>query len=97
MTTRPSMTSVEFFDLLRWIDGSPLRQHIEPYRRAIFTAVLDERDDDGRPRYNFALLGRAKKNWKSADLVPGAFWHPVGQVVAWQSMLSPGERRGSSW
>jgi phage terminase large subunit-like protein len=63
------LNALDFLDRLRWIDRSPLSQHIEPYRRAIFTAVLDTFDADGRPRYNLALTGRAKKNWKSADLI----------------------------
>lgn len=62
----------ELFDRLRWIDGTPLRDHIEPYRRAIFTAALDIVEADGRPRYNLVLTGRAKKNWKTADLVLAA-------------------------
>lgn len=66
--------SLEFFRRLRWIDGAPLAGAIEPYRRAIFAAVLDERDGAGRPRYNLALTGRAKKNWKSADLVLAALF-----------------------
>src|SRR5207245_2710516 len=60
------VSSLDFFGLLRWIDGTPLLGHIEPYRRQIFSAVLDT-FDEGRPRYNLALTGRAKKNWKSAD------------------------------
>jgi len=54
--------------LLRWLDGSRLRDHIEPYRRSIFTSALDTFDADGRPRYNLVLAGRAKKCWKSTDL-----------------------------
>jgi hypothetical protein len=42
---------------LRWIDGSLLTNHLEPYRRAIFTAVLDERDASGRPRYKDGRTG----------------------------------------
>src|SRR5688500_10271387 len=60
------LPSVEFFSLLRWIDGSPLV--IEPYRRRLFTRALDERDEMGRPRFNLILCGRAKKNFKSCDL-----------------------------
>lgn len=63
------MKALEFFDLLRWIDGTPLRDHLEPYRRRLFTEALDARDPDGRLTYNLVLAGRAKKNWKSADLV----------------------------
>ena len=35
----------------------------------IFSAALYTFDDDGRPRYNMALCSRAKKNWKSTDLI----------------------------
>jgi hypothetical protein len=63
------VSSLEFFGLLRWIDGRPLLDVIEPYRRQIFSSVLDTVNPDGSVRYNLALCGRAKKNWKSADLV----------------------------
>lgn len=66
------VSALEFLGLLRWIDGTPLLQLVEPYRRTLFTAALDTRDADGRPRYNLVLTGRAKKNWKSADLVLAA-------------------------
>jgi hypothetical protein len=61
--------SLDFFRLLHWIDGSPLLGHIEPYRRQIFTTFLDTLDAPGRVRYNLGVGGRAKKNFKSADLV----------------------------
>jgi hypothetical protein len=64
-----SPTSLQFFAALRWLDGRPLLDTIEPYRRDVFTKVLDERRPDGTPVYNLAVIGRAKKNWKSADLV----------------------------
>ena len=66
--------ALDFFALLRWLDGRPLVDVIEPYRRHIFSAVLDERKPDGRLRYNLAVLGCAKKNWKSADLVFAALF-----------------------
>jgi hypothetical protein len=47
-----------FFDKLRWLDHRPLLGTIEPYRRAIFEAVLYTFDGD-RPRYNLAVCGRA--------------------------------------
>ena len=62
-------TALDFLGTLRWLDGTPLLGHVEPYRRAIFEALLDTAGEDGRPRYNLALLGRAKKNAKSLDLV----------------------------
>src|SRR5215831_16161123 len=62
-------TSLQFFSALRWLDGRPLLDTIEEYRRVLFTQALDEIAPDGRPRYNLVLVGRAKKNWKSSDLV----------------------------
>jgi hypothetical protein len=73
----------EFFSKLRWLDQTPLLDVIEPYRRQIFEDVLYSFDDDGRPSYNLALLGRAKKNWKSADLVLAALY----RLLIWPSAL----------
>jgi hypothetical protein len=55
--------------------------HIEDYRRRIFIETLDTRGEDGRPRYNLVLCGRAKKNWKSADLIFAALY----RFLAWES------------
>jgi hypothetical protein len=63
------ISSLEFFGRLKWIDGRPLLDTIEPYRRRLFARALDERRPDGVPVINFVLAGRGKKNWKSADLV----------------------------
>lgn len=81
------VTSLEFFGMLRWIDGRPLLDHVELYRRRIFEAALDDVDETGRPRYNLVLTGRAKKNWKSADLVLAALAALVGND-------SPGGNQG---
>ena len=62
-------TSLQFFHLLRWIDGRPLLDTMEAYRRRLFTQVLDTYRDDGTPSCNFVLAGRAKKNNKTTDLV----------------------------
>ena len=56
---------------------------IEPYRRKIFTEALFTLNDDGLPRYNLVVAGRAKKNWKSADLVLAALY----RLLAWPSPL----------
>src|SRR5262245_40278266 len=75
---RPSRRSgvgiLPFLAALRWLDGSPLLDHVEPYRRRLFTEAFDTFDETGRPRYNLILTGRAKKNWKSADLVIAALY-----------------------
>jgi hypothetical protein len=67
-------TSLEYFNHLRWIDGRPLLDTIDPYRKTIFTAALDTFRPDGIPQYNFILAGRGKKNYKSADLVLAALY-----------------------
>jgi hypothetical protein len=67
-------TSLEYFSHLRWIDGRPLLDTIDPYRRDIFTRALDTFRPDGVPEKNFVLCGRGKKNWKSADLVLAALY-----------------------
>ena len=79
--TKPDMSPLEFFGKLRWLDGRPLVDVIEPYRERIFTEALYTFDDDGRPTYNEVLAGRAKKNWKSADLVLAAFY----RFLVWPS------------
>jgi hypothetical protein len=70
-------TSLEFFGHLKWIDGRPLIKTVESYRQKIFTAALDTFDSDGRPKYNMVVAGRAKKNWKSADLVMAGLYKLV--------------------
>jgi phage terminase large subunit-like protein len=68
----PSITSLQFFGKLSWLDGKPLV--IEPYRQRIFQQVLDTYRPDGAPQFNQALLGRGKKNAKSLDLILAAFY-----------------------
>jgi hypothetical protein len=65
----PVLTSLQFFSKLRWLDGRNLLDTIEPYRRRLFTSVLDSYRDDGVPRFSFCLIGRGKKNYKSTDLI----------------------------
>ena len=73
---------LQFFKLLRWVDGQPLLNVIEPYRRQIFTEALYSFDATGRSVYNLVLCGRAKKNWKTADLVLAALY----KLLAWESV-----------
>lgn len=61
-------TPIDFFAKLRWIDGTALPLMFEPYRVRIFQDFFS-RDEAGALRYNLGLFGRAKKNWKTADLV----------------------------
>lgn len=59
----------EFFSMLVWLDGRPLLDVVEPYRMRIFERFFCTFDDEGAFLYNLALLLRAKKNWKTFDLV----------------------------
>lgn len=74
LRSRVTPTSLEYFSHLVWLDGSPLLNTIEPYRRAIFTRALDTFRPDGAPVYNMVLAGRGKKNFKSSDLVLAALY-----------------------
>jgi hypothetical protein len=66
-------TPREFFRELVWLDGRPLLEVIEPYRLYILMEFLNRRDGQ-RLKYNLGLMGRAKKNWKSADLILSALY-----------------------
>jgi hypothetical protein len=68
--------------LLNWIDGTPLLRHIEPYRARLFELALDTFEPDGRPRHNLIVCGRAKKNWKTADLCLAALFALVSDSLA---------------
>ena len=67
-------TSLQFFSQLKWLDGRPLLDTIEPYRRDIFRKALDSFDARGRPLYNMVVAGRGKKNAKSLDLILAALF-----------------------
>lgn len=68
------MSPLEFFGYLKWIDGRPLLDTIEHYRRELLTSALYTFRPDGTPRYNIVVSGRAKKNWKSTDLSLAAMY-----------------------
>jgi phage terminase large subunit-like protein len=70
----PWPSPLDFFARLKWIDGAPLMATIEPYRRDLFLKALYTFRDDGVPVYNLVVNGRAKKNWKSSDLVLAALF-----------------------
>ena len=76
-----TISPLEFFSHLRWIDDRPLMDVIEPYRQRIFTETLYTFGEDRTPHYNLALTGRGKKNWKSADLILAALY----RFLAWES------------
>ena len=71
---------ISFLSHLNWLDGSRLLSVIEPYRQAILSDALYTFNEDGSPRYSMALCGRAKKNWKTSDLVLAAFY----KFFAWE-------------
>jgi hypothetical protein len=90
MTTPPHPFS--FFGLLKWIDGRPLMDVIEPYRRKILEDVLFTFEDDGTPRHNMALCGRAKKNFKTSDLISAGLYRFLAwRVRARERLLHPGQ------
>ena len=64
-----TISPIQFFGHLKWIDGRPLLDVIEPYRRKIFADVFGTLGSDGRRKYNRVLCSRGKKGWKSADAV----------------------------
>lgn len=70
------------FDKLTWIDGRPLREVMEPYRRQILTEALFTLRPDGSPQYRRILTGRGKKNSKTSDGVLGAIY----KCMLWKSV-----------
>jgi hypothetical protein len=75
------ISPMQFFSALKWLDKRPLLDVIEEYRQRIFQEALFSFDDLSRRLYNLILTGRAKKNWKSADLILAALYC----LVAWVS------------
>ena len=83
MTTPPGVPApLDFYARLRWLDGRPLLDMIEDYRREFLTRALYTFRPDGVPLYNMVLAGRAKKNWKSTDLVLAALY----RMLCWDSV-----------
>src|ERR1700674_4293909 len=72
---------LDFFAKLVWLDGTPLLDTIEEYRREIFTRALYTFDDQGDPAINLVLCGRGKKNWKTSDLILAALY----RLLVWPS------------
>ena len=77
---------LEFFSLLRWIDGRPLLDVMEPYRQQILSEALATVRPDGAPQYRRVLTGRGKKNSKTTDAVLAALykclvWKPAGHKL----------------
>ncbi len=72
---------MDFFARLRWIDGKPLLDTMEDYRREFMTRALYTLRPDGTPLYNLVLSGRGKKNNKTTDLVLASFY----RLLIWDS------------
>lgn len=69
------LTFGAFVQPLHWIDGRPLASTIEPYRWSIFDRAFLRRADVLLAFvYSLILTGRAKKNWKTADLMLACFY-----------------------
>src|SRR5262245_35286837 len=62
-----SASGLDIVTQLRWIDGRPFRELIEPYRLRLYLAAF-KREAGGRLRYNLGVDGRSKKNWKGCGL-----------------------------
>ena len=76
-----------------WLDGRPLLDTMEPYRRELHTQALYTFRDDGTPLYNLVLSGRAKKNNKTTDLVlAGLYRLLIWDSSARQRCVHPGQR-----
>ena len=79
---------LEFFRLLRWLDGRPLLDVIEPYRQQIVQDVLYTFRADGSPRYRRSLHGRGKKNSKTTDAVLAGLY----KCLCWQAAGARGNQ-----
>ncbi|RWM04571.1 MAG: hypothetical protein EOR68_02875 [Mesorhizobium sp.] len=73
---------LDFFARLKWLDGKPLLDVMEDYRREFMMRALYTFRDDGVPLFNLVLSGRGKKNWKSCDLVLAGFY----RLLLWKSI-----------
>src|SRR4051812_27905589 len=63
------ISPLEFFARLHWINGHPLLDTIEPYRREMFVQAFDTFNDDGSPRFHLLLPGRGSKDYRSGEPV----------------------------
>lgn len=72
---------MKFLGLLTWLDGRPLLEVMEEYRREIFSTALHTFRPDGSPLYRRVLTGRAKKNSKTTDAVLAALF----KCLAWKA------------
>jgi hypothetical protein len=89
---------VAFFSKLRWLDGRPLLSVIEPYRLRLFEQFFSRGEDDCL-RFNLLLAGRAKKCWKSSDLILAATYclasdPPAGYDADRSLLANDGDQAG---
>lgn len=73
---------IELYAHLRWIDGRPLLDTMEPYRRHILRQGLYSFRPDGSPLYRRVLTGRGKKNSKTTDGVLATLY----KCLVWKSV-----------
>lgn len=72
---------LDLYKHLKWIDGRPLLDVMEPYRRVILKQGLYSFRPDGSPLYRRVLTGRGKKNSKTTDAVLAALY----KCLVWKS------------
>ena len=77
----PDVDPFTFFSLLRWLDGRPLLEVMEPYRQSLLREALFTFRPDGSPQFRRVLTGRAKKNSKTTDAVLSALY----KCIAWKA------------
>jgi hypothetical protein len=71
-TARREFTPLTFREFVRplvWLNRRPLAEIIEPYRWRLFDRAFERDESQLTFEYNLILAGRAKKNWKTADLI----------------------------
>jgi len=79
---------LEFYRLLKWIDGRPLLDVMERYRQEIHRNALYTFRPDGSPQYRRVLTGRAKKNSKTTDAVLAGLY----KLLVWKSIGGRGNQ-----
>ena len=74
-----------FLRTLKWIDGQPVFDVIEPYRRRVLPESIDTtaKPDGATAKYNFIFTSRGKKCWKTADMLFAA----LRRLLAWKTPL----------
>ena len=79
---------LKFFSVLKWLDGRPLLDVMEPYRQSIHAEFLYTFRPDGAPQFKRGLKGRGKKNSKTADEVLDGLY----KCLAWRSAGGKGNQ-----